>query len=58
MAATDDDIDRLTIMTLNCGNYGIFLTKGDAGFLSSTVGRFFVWRESPYSQWPFPGKDV
>ena len=27
----------ITLRTLNYGNYGIFLTMGDAGFISSTV---------------------
>ena len=27
----------MTLMTLNYGNYGIFLIVGNAGFLSSTV---------------------
>ena len=27
----------MTLRTLNCGNYGIFLFMGNAGFISSTV---------------------
>ena len=30
-------------MTLDYGIYGIFLIMGNAGFISSTVGRYQVW---------------
>ena len=29
----------IILMTLNYGNYGIFLIMGNAGFVSSTVGK-------------------
>ena len=32
----------MILRTLNSGNYGIFLTKGNAGFISSTVGSLFL----------------
>ena len=32
----------MTLRTLNDRNYGIFLLMGNAGFISSTVGRLFA----------------
>ena len=36
----------MTLRTLNYGNYGIFLSMGNAGFCPSTVG-FGVWNQNP-----------
>ena len=34
-------------MTLNCGNYGLFLIMGHAGFISSIVVRYMLPATSP-----------
>ena len=39
-------------MTLNHGNYGIFLNMGNAGFLSSTVVQDFVQASTRQLQAP------
>ena len=43
---TVDDINCITLRTLNYGNYGTFLIAGNAGFISSTV--VWVWDLAPF----------